>query len=466
MSDSPKVTVYLVSHNHQDFVEQAIESVLSQSYDDWELIIFDDRSTDRTREILEFYRGDDRVEIVHTDGVGLVKICNMAIARAKGDYIIRLDGDDVFDEDILLVLSNYLDRRTEHALVFPDYYMIDEFGNIASREWREKIYETNQMLDMPPHGACTMIRKTLLEELGGYRADIAAQDGFDLWVKVSGRHRSGNVNIPLFYYRRHTSNLTNDVHRIVDARRQIKRDAVLDKMPLHKPIIAVLPCRQSYDFTPNLWAEEVNGKSLLRRALEVYSRSSIFDHVVVACDNPETERELERFDDSRMSFFLRKRETTLRTHSVAPTVEEIVTPLDPSGQGVTLLHYVQAPFVTPSTVEEAVTSLILNEADTCFGVEEVVDRLFRRSSQSLQTINRSGGLNSDFSSVYREIGAVTAVQNKVLRFGSLSGPRQISFVATPEEAVQINNRMNLDFANMIAARVDAETMERARLAAQ
>ena len=58
------------------------------------------------------------------------KVSNLALNKAKGKYIIRLDGDDFFEENILLVLSNYLDRMTECALVFPDYYLIDEYENM------------------------------------------------------------------------------------------------------------------------------------------------------------------------------------------------------------------------------------------------------------------------------------------------------------------------------------------------
>src|SRR5262245_6069839 len=126
----PKVTVYVVSHNYGRFLPEAIESVLRQHYEDWELLLIDDNSTDNTAEVMRLYESDPRVRIFRTTGIGLPAVANLALREARGDYLIRLDGDDVFDENILFVMTSYLDRHPELALVFPDYYLMDEGGEI------------------------------------------------------------------------------------------------------------------------------------------------------------------------------------------------------------------------------------------------------------------------------------------------------------------------------------------------
>ena len=103
---------------------------------------------------------------------------------------------------------------------------MDEGGEILAHERRHKLAETNHKMQPPPNGACTLIRKSVLESVGGYREDLGAQDGFDLWAKIRDTHRAANVNLPLFYYRRHGQNLTNSTYRILAARRQIKKDAI------------------------------------------------------------------------------------------------------------------------------------------------------------------------------------------------------------------------------------------------
>ena len=83
-----KVTVYIVSHNYGQYLEQAIESVLRQTVDYWELIIIDDNSSDNTKDIMNLYQGDPRIRLYYTSGVGLPAACNMALRYARGKYFI------------------------------------------------------------------------------------------------------------------------------------------------------------------------------------------------------------------------------------------------------------------------------------------------------------------------------------------------------------------------------------------
>jgi glycosyltransferase involved in cell wall biosynthesis len=280
MSD-PRITVYVPSRNYGRFLGDAIESVLRQTVDDWELIVINDGSVDETAEVMNLYRGHPKISLHQTESIGLAAVCNFALARARGRYVIRLDGDDVFDENILLVLGNVLDRDSSVALVFPDYYLVDNFGEIFAQERRQRLYSVTHSFDLPPNGACTLVRADVLRDVGGYREDVNAQDGFDLWTKVATRYKCSNVNLPLFYYRRHGSNLTGDSQRIINARRQIKKDAVKERLAALRPILAVVPCRRNFDFTPDLWKQEIAGKTLLDRDLDVFLTSDLFDHVVV-----------------------------------------------------------------------------------------------------------------------------------------------------------------------------------------
>ena len=285
--NSPLITVYIPSRNYGRFLANAIDSVLRQTYENWELIVIDDASTDSTADVMNLYRGHPQISLHRTSGIGLPAVCNFALSKASGDCIIRLDGDDVFDENILLILGTHLKQNPDVALVFPDYYLVDDFGEIYAHESGRRLYQDNHMLDMPPNGACMLIRKVVLEELGGYRVDLGAQDGFDLWSRIRDRYKSANVSLPLFYYRRHGANLTTNTHRILAARRQIKKDAIRQRLKGSRPVIAVIPCRRNYDFVADLWKREINGRSLLERDIEVCLASDIIDRVVVTCDNPD-----------------------------------------------------------------------------------------------------------------------------------------------------------------------------------
>lgn len=449
--DIPRFTVYLPSHNYGKYLEEAVESVLRQSTDSWELLIINDNSSDNTREIMSLYQGDPRIRLFHAAGLGLHGVCNLALKEARGEYIIRLDGDDRFDENILLVLGNALDTNSHAAMVFPDYYLIDEFGEIFAHEQHNKIYEANHVNDMPPHGACTLIRTSVLREIGGYRSDMRAQDGYYIWSRIVKNYRCINVNLPLFYYRRHGQNLTNKSYKIFEARRQIKKETVVSYLGDYQPFIAVIPCRTHYDFLPDLWNERINGITLLENTINTCLKSPLFDHIVVTCDNEDVKATLERYDDPRLHFIKRTRQETLRSYGIVPTLDKIAGTLDPERKGITVLSYNQSPFVTTATLEEAIFTLVMNDADSSCGAEEIDRPIYRRSSHGLEQLNSSTKMSNDFQKIYAEARTVIATRNRQLSSGSLGGSRMVHFLVSSDECFFINSPQTLKIARIMFA---------------
>ena len=446
---NPRITVYIASHNYGRFLGDAVESVLRQTVDGWELLIIDDGSTDNTSEVMKLYETDPRVRIFKTDGIGLPGVCNLALGEARGEMLIRLDGDDIFDENILLVLSNYLDRKPNCAMVFPDYYLMDEYGRVFGQERREKVYVENHLLDVPANGACFLIRKRVLEDLGGYREDLGAQDGFDIWIRLIKNCNVGNVNLPLFYYRQHDHNLTKNKRHIFFARQRIKLDAVRDSLSKFRPIIAIIPCRERYDFTPNLWDRKLNGESLLTFDIKKSIRSSIFDYIVVASDTPEVKTSLQLFDDNRIYYYQRKTENTVRSASLTPTIEGLLKEIDPDYNGLTVISYLQAPFVKTETMEEAIATVILNNITSAMGVEEAKERHFIRTAHGLKPINPYHNFTSDFDRLYREANTAVAFLNRNIKNGSIMGSQMGYFVVSKDECFFINSEQTLRIAEIL-----------------
>jgi glycosyltransferase involved in cell wall biosynthesis len=451
MPAAPRLTVYIASHNYGAYLGDAIESVLRQTVEDWELLVIDDGSSDDTAEVMQLYDGHPQIRLFRTEGIGLPAVCNFALERALGRYIIRLDGDDIFDDNILLVLGRQLDRNPELALVFPDYYLIDEHGEIFAQERRRRLYVGNHMLDAPPNGACTLIRTEVLRAIGGYRIDLGAQDGFDLWSRIVREHKAANVNLPLFYYRRHGANLTTNTHRIINARRQIKKDAVLDRLRGMRPVVAIIPCRRNFDFEPDLWNQKIGDRTLLDRDIATCLASNMIDLVVVTCDNPDAAEHVRRFDDPRLHFVPRSPESTLRSSNIAIHLEGIVRRFDPALRGITVLRYIQTPFVTTGTLEEAVSSLVMNDADSASAVEEIKSRVFRRSAHGLETLNPRRELSSDFDAVFRDAQTCTALRSRNLANGSLLGASMVSYLVSAAECFFITSRQDLSLARLMAA---------------
>lgn len=262
----PKVTVYITSLNYGRFLAEAVQSVLAQTLESWELLLVDDGSTDETGQIAAHYAGsDDRIRAIrHETSQGLRSCANEVLTQARGDYIIRLDGDDYFDENALLVLASYLDMHPNVALVYPNWTYIDEDGTFLGIEKRKKIGVEAKVLDLPPHGAGTMVRRRVLKLIGGYDVQFDSQDGHELWLKVVNRFDVANVSTPLFFYRQHAASLSRDEQRLRNAHQQIKRRLNDGLSGSVRPrVVGIVPAKNTYAALPNIVLKELAGKPLI-----------------------------------------------------------------------------------------------------------------------------------------------------------------------------------------------------------
>ena len=241
---SPLVSVYITNYNYERFIRESIESVLAQSLQDFELIIIDDGSTDASRDIIEEYRERPEVTIIYQQNKGLNITNNVAMRVAKGKYLMRLDADDYLVPEALEKMVAPLEADPELGLVFPDYYYVDAEGHITGEERRHNFEKEVSLYDQPAHGACTIIRLSFLKKIGGYNESFTCQDGYDLWLKFIIHYSVKNVNEPLFYYRRHGSNLTTNEERILETRRAIK-ETFLDLSNIEGSTLAVIPVRNT-----------------------------------------------------------------------------------------------------------------------------------------------------------------------------------------------------------------------------
>tara|TARA_B100002052_G_scaffold270902_1_gene271389 strand:+ start:203 stop:1558 length:1356 start_codon:yes stop_codon:yes gene_type:complete len=442
----PKITVYVVSHNYGKYLSEAIESVLRQTFSNWELLIFDDGSSDDTQKIMDLYRNHEKISCFTTKGIGLPAVNNLALEAAKGEYIVRLDADDKFEENILLIFDNYVSKKPDLALLFPDFYLMDESGEVFAHKMNSSPHEEDHLMDVPPNGACTLVKTNILKDLGGYREDLGAQDGLDLWLKIKDKFPTYKINLPLFYYRRHGKNLTDSPVKIIKARQQLKKSSAINKLKSEQPVLAIIPCRRNYDFMQDLWSAEINGKLLLEKSIQTCLSSDLINKVIVTCDNQEVNKVLDKFQDKRLYFHERDEVNTLRSSNISNTVQEILKIHDENYSGVSILNFVQTPFVSSDTLEEALTSLMSSEAESSFAVQEVEKRIFRRGPFGLEAVNSDPESYNSGVSLYQDSSACIAFKNKNLQKGSIRGARSAGFTVSSEEAFFISSKNDLLFA--------------------
>jgi glycosyltransferase involved in cell wall biosynthesis len=210
---SPKVSVVIPTYNRADFLPQAVRSVLSQTFSDYELLILDDASTDRTQELRSGFLEDSRVRYVkHPKNIGITANRNYGLAIARGEYIAMLDSDDVWlDGSKLKRQVDILDNHEDCALVGTYARIIDKNGaakgEIATHRndtsIRRNFLVTNQFVQ-----SSVLIRKQVLEELGGYDTDFPLWEDYDLWLRIGRKYLVRNIGEMLTGYRDHDANIS------------------------------------------------------------------------------------------------------------------------------------------------------------------------------------------------------------------------------------------------------------------
>jgi glycosyltransferase involved in cell wall biosynthesis len=211
---TPRVSVLIPTYNRADYLALAVRSVLSQSFEDFELLILDDASTDHSPQIIQELQQDPRVLYVkHPINVGINANRNSGLARAKGEYVAMLDSDDLWLDDSKLKRQvDVLDGDPACGLVGTYARVLDPAGNPMGEltpetdpvKIRRKLLFRNQFVH-----SSVLVRKRALDRAGWYDTSIPIWEDYELWLRLGTK--TGFCNLPLLLtgYRRHSGNISN-----------------------------------------------------------------------------------------------------------------------------------------------------------------------------------------------------------------------------------------------------------------
>ena len=209
MQTCPTVSVILPVWNGERFLAEAVESVLAQTFEDIELLLVDDGSTDSTADLArDFARRDARVKVVRLPRGGIAEALNAGIARAGGQYVARMDADDISHPSRLAKQIAYLVANADCVAVGSAIEVIDEGGAfVGTLTYPARHTEiTHKMLNgvatALAHPTVVMRTEALLA-IGGYRRDRSPSEDLDLWIRLSQIGKLANMSEPLLRYRRH-----------------------------------------------------------------------------------------------------------------------------------------------------------------------------------------------------------------------------------------------------------------------
>jgi glycosyltransferase involved in cell wall biosynthesis len=186
------ISVILTAYNAEQYLTEAVDSVLAQTHSDFELLLVNDGSTDRSGEIIDAYAArDTRVRPIHHANWGISASLNHAIEQARHEWLARMDADDIMLPSRLERQKAFIAENPDVDVVATLVHMIDAEGNVrwsttsklVDRETFQHYVDTNKILHI--YHPTVMMRKSIVQAVGGYRPEFPPAEDMDLWNRIA-----------------------------------------------------------------------------------------------------------------------------------------------------------------------------------------------------------------------------------------------------------------------------------------
>ncbi len=220
MPSLPLVSIVLPTFNGARWLDGAIDSCARQTYQNWELIVVDDASTDTTPQIIEeWQRRDSRIRGVRNAANRRVPgSLNRGFAEARGSYLTWTSDDNLFRPQAIGAMAEFLDGNAEVGLVYTDLTFIDDSGRPTSSM---RVPDPGALAFTNSVMACFMYRRGVYEQVGDYDAGFELVEDWDYWLRALEHFRLAPLHRDLYQYRFHEGSLTSTKRQRVDE--QIER---------------------------------------------------------------------------------------------------------------------------------------------------------------------------------------------------------------------------------------------------
>ncbi|MBC8018974.1 MAG: glycosyltransferase [Verrucomicrobia bacterium] len=218
MPSAARISILMPVHNEAKYLTAALNSLVRQTFSEWELVVVDDGSRDATPSILaEAAQKDPRIRVIHRSGGGLVAALNTGLAACRSPLVARMDGDDICHPRRLECQAAYMDSNPDVGLAacnfrhFPRTHL--KQGMLAYETWQNgldshELVLRDRFVESPFVHPSIVSRRTLLDSLGGYR-DMGWPEDYDLWLRMADAGvRFARLPEELFFWRDHPGRAT------------------------------------------------------------------------------------------------------------------------------------------------------------------------------------------------------------------------------------------------------------------
>ena len=362
--------------------------------------------------MLERYEQDPRIRIVrHETNRGLTACCNAATRLAHGEYVMRLDADDYLHPAAVGRLATALHADPGAVLVFPNYVEIDGRGVVIRHVQRHNLSALDALSDLPAHGACTLIRKTFLDGMGGYDEGIPCQDGLDVWLHLGPHDRVLQIGEPLFFYRKHGVNLTRNERTLLRARTKLFAKHVARCRFPRPRVLAVVPVRGGVIDPGSQPLRLLGNRPLIDWTLDEALACPRFDRVVVSTpDSAVLDNVRERYG-SQVGLHRCEMELAALNVSLDNRLQELLHVELDAGRAhdAMVILTVESPFRTRAFMQQAVDVMQLFGVDSVIGVRHEDEAFYRHDGLGLAPVRGDERMRLERDDLFRACGGLRLV---------------------------------------------------------
>jgi glycosyltransferase involved in cell wall biosynthesis len=461
MSAIPLVTVYVLNYNYAQYLEKCINSVLAQSYRNIELIVIDDGSTDDSLKVLEQYEKNDNIKLIFQENIGLLKSIIKAFMLAQGEYVVRVDADDWVVPNFVESMVSEVVEHEEIAMVFPDYYEVDEIGKILHRVKRRDFSTEVTLFDQPAHGACTLTKKEAYLKVGGHNQELQCQDGVDIWLAITEKYKVKNHKKPLFYYRKHRRSLTTDYSKIFKNRAMIYRDHAVRRGYKPGHILAFIAVREDIIGGDEFVFNQIGGKTLLDWTIDKALVSKEIKEVVVSTDSIRIKKYVEKYyssnTDKNIVVHKRKKKYADQGMHIDNSIRNYFSTSPVENLPVLVMLTPNSPFSTASHIDTAIYSTHIFNTSIVDSVIEDSSILYHHDGNGLVELT-GGSIRHERDIVYVRKGGITVYGKKHISYLVKNSSETIKpvkghVVIDEYSAFEVKNMNDIGIADYIAKKI-------------
>lgn len=268
----PQVSILMPVYNTAPYLREAMDSMLSQTFTDFELIVLNDCSPDNAEEILDTYDDPRIVRYRGEKNVGLSNVLNVGIEMARGKYIARMDSDDISLPNRLQVQVDYLETHPEIDLVSVGMRLFGAKEEVWIREQNPEKVKIEALFHSPVLHASSVWRKDSFEKHGlRFRQEMVPAEDYDLWTRALTKGlKLANLPEVLYKYRLHSSQATLRTDKTAEKSRIVQKEYLRSALPvLSEKSIEAFPKKLWPVFFANMKSGFFDWKLLAKRLYKV-----------------------------------------------------------------------------------------------------------------------------------------------------------------------------------------------------